>query len=61
MSVEYPKEAVRFDHRLPKRDVHKKFKLDDRIEVQLVTVANAINYSNSMLSFQFLCLGGKPA
>ncbi|EDW62074.2 uncharacterized protein tej [Drosophila virilis] len=45
MSVEYPKEAVRFDHRLPKRDVHKKFKLDDRIEVQLVTVASPHNFN----------------
>ncbi|XP_030558430.1 uncharacterized protein LOC115760969 [Drosophila novamexicana] len=45
MSVEYPKEAVRFDHRLPKRDVHKKFKLDVRIEVQLVTVASPHNFN----------------
>lgn len=40
MSVEYPRDAVRFDYELPKQDVHKKIKLDERVEVQLVTVGN---------------------
>ncbi|XP_030246928.1 uncharacterized protein LOC108652777 [Drosophila navojoa] len=40
LSVEYPRDAVRFDCQLPKQDVHKKFKLEERVEVQLVTVAS---------------------
>ncbi|EDW09514.2 uncharacterized protein LOC6579697 isoform X1 [Drosophila mojavensis] len=40
LSVEYPRDAVRFDYQLPKQNVHKKFKLEERVEVQLVTVAS---------------------
>lgn len=40
LSVEYPRDAVRFDYQLPKQNVHKKFKLEERVEVQLVTVEN---------------------
>ncbi|EDW02079.1 GH20095 [Drosophila grimshawi] len=38
--MEYPKDVVRFNQQLPQRNIHNKFKLEDRIEVQLVTVAS---------------------
>ncbi|KAH8369716.1 hypothetical protein KR093_000692 [Drosophila rubida] len=40
LGVEYPKNAVNLSYQLPVRDINKKIKLDDRIQVQLVTVAS---------------------
>ncbi|KAH8413631.1 hypothetical protein KR222_002388 [Zaprionus bogoriensis] len=40
LGVDYPPETVQFDQQLPLGDIHKKVKLFDCIEVQLVTVSS---------------------
>lgn len=45
LSVDYPKDCVRYDFKLPVRDTAATFAIGERIEVQLVRVENPHSFN----------------